>query len=205
MRESDVRTTVLDWLDSKYGTDPSTRIVNEMGIWSGSARIDVAVINGELAGYELKSARDTLERLEQQAGLYSLVFDRVTLITAERHLRRATAMVPRWWGIVIAKYEGESLVLVPRRKARPNRTIDPLQVARLLWRPEALRILEHRRLDKGIRSKPVETLFGRLADTIPLKELCEEVRNALRARNDWLGQPITHERDVSVHCESCPH
>jgi hypothetical protein len=48
MRDSDVRAAVRRKLREKYGHDPGTRIVEEMGFWSGSVRIDIAVINGEL-------------------------------------------------------------------------------------------------------------------------------------------------------------
>jgi hypothetical protein len=60
MRDRDVRAALLRRLSSDYADDADTRIVEEMGVWSGSVRIDVAVINGELSGYELKSDRDTL-------------------------------------------------------------------------------------------------------------------------------------------------
>jgi hypothetical protein len=68
-----------------------------MGIWSGSVRIDVAVINGELTGYELKSDRDTLERLPLQAELYSRVFDRLILVVGKRHAKKAIEHIPEWW------------------------------------------------------------------------------------------------------------
>jgi hypothetical protein len=80
MRDRDVRAAVLRKLAAVYGNDANTRIVQEMGVCSGSVRIDIAVINSELWGYELKSERDTLERLPSQAKLYNRVFDRVTLV-----------------------------------------------------------------------------------------------------------------------------
>ena len=76
MRDLDARTAIRRQLHAAHSADPDTRIVEEMGIWSGSVRIDIAVINGELSGFELKSDRDTLERLPNQADLYSRVFDR---------------------------------------------------------------------------------------------------------------------------------
>src|SRR5579864_2664888 len=110
MRDSDVRTAVRAWLNAKYAADPNTRIVEEMGIWSGSVRIDIAVINGELHGFELKSERDTLARLEGQAELYSQVFDRMTLVTAERHLNKAQSKIPPWWGITTADFGSDRTI-----------------------------------------------------------------------------------------------
>src|SRR5690242_16512429 len=117
MRDADVRQAVLADLALEYQGDASTRIVQEMGIWSGSVRIDVAVINGKLHGYELKSARDTLERLDAQAELYNQVFDHVTLVTAERHYYMAIKKIPRWWGISIAVPQKDGTVKI--RQSRP--------------------------------------------------------------------------------------
>jgi len=66
MRDSDVRRAVKASLGAEYAHDADTRMVEEMGVWSGSVRIDIAIINGALTGYELKSDRDTLERLPRQ-------------------------------------------------------------------------------------------------------------------------------------------
>ncbi len=79
MHDIDVRLAIRRHLESAHDGDQDTRIIEEMGIWAGSVRVDVAVINGEFHGIELKSARDTLDRLPRQATLYDEVFDRVTL------------------------------------------------------------------------------------------------------------------------------
>src|ERR1043166_9427743 len=113
MRDRDVRAAVRQKLNAKYGSDPMTRIVEDMGVWSGSVRIDLAVINGELSGFELKSDRDTLERLPFQAALYSRVFDRVELIVGSHHAERAAAMVPDWWAVSVASMKNGVVHLRP--------------------------------------------------------------------------------------------
>lgn len=94
MRDFDVRGAVRTWLRALYADD--SRIVEEMGVWSGSVRIELAVINGELHGFELKSERDTLARLHDQAELYNQVFDRMTLVAANRHYNNAVSKIPNW-------------------------------------------------------------------------------------------------------------
>src|ERR1700685_1087145 len=102
LRDTDVRRALLHRLEVQDSGDNATRIVGEMGVGAGSVRIDIAVINGELSGFELKSDRDTLDRLPLQAELYSKVFDRVTLVCGERHAAKATQLVPAWGGITVA-------------------------------------------------------------------------------------------------------
>ncbi len=197
MRDADVRAAVLQMLNERH--DANTRIVQEMGIWSGAVRVDVAVINGELQGYELKSASDTLERLPVQASLYSQVFDRVVLVTAERHVRHATDKIPRWWGVTFACADdagGTGLREIVPPDRNPN--IDPLQLARLLWRDEALSVLEKHHLDHGVRSRPVEVLAARLTEKLLLDDLRHEVREILKQRAGWLGKPVRNEAQMPI-------
>jgi len=191
MRDSDVRQAVKDWLGTKYG--PETRIVEEMGIWSGSVRVDLAVINGELQGFELKSERDNLSRLKNQADLYSEVFDRVTLVTAKLHLDKAVSQIPLWWGIASATMTPLGAKLRPVRKAQRNPGIKPIQLARLLWRAEALAILERHGLSKGFKSRTAEAIAGRLVEVLPLNDLAAEVRQTLKHRPEWLGKPVSDQ------------
>ena len=51
MRDADIRKAVRTMLDAQHVGDDDTRIVEEMGVWSGSVRVDIAVINGELHGF----------------------------------------------------------------------------------------------------------------------------------------------------------
>lgn len=182
---------MLGALHRQHAGDGQTRIIEEMGVWSGSVRIDVAVINGELQGFELKSARDTLSRLPAQANLYSQVFDRVTLVTAERHFCAAKKKIPKWWGITLAFPEkvGE-IGLRDITMPKLNPSIDPVQLARLLWRSEALKILETHGIDRGVRSAPVEAMTLRLSERLTLETLRLEVRTTLKNRSNWLGQPV---------------
>jgi hypothetical protein len=187
MRDADVRTAVLATLREIHEGDPATRIVEEMGVWSGSVRIDVAVINGELHGFEFKSARDTLKRLPSQAEIYCEVFDRVTLVAADRHVEGVKQAIPSWWGITIASGEAGSVQLKEARGADLNPGVNAVQVARLLWRSEALAVLEKYELDRGVRSQTVERMVRRLAENLSTDTLAYEVRQALKDRAGWLG------------------
>lgn len=190
MRDADVRGAVHRLLAAMHEGDDNTRIVEEMGVWSGSARIDIAVINGQLTGYELKSDRDTLDRLPSQAELYNRVFDRVVLVVGERHASKAARAVPRWWGVTIAKGQNGEVSLTEKRASAANPRPDPLMLARLLWKSEALDLLVLHDLAKGWRSKPAEEMHRRLASELPIEILAAGVRSALKRRDGWLRKPV---------------
>lgn len=190
MREADLKRVVRAELEHEHAGDSSTRIVEEMGIWSSTVRIDIAVVNGELAGFELKSARDNLHRLPAQEQMYSRVFDRMTIITAEKHLAGCLRQIPDWWGVTIATVrdcEDISIQLDQYRSARANPKIDCLYLSRLLWKQEVLECLERHDLAVGYRSKPVAVLQDRLAREVPLDLLRHEVRSAIKQRGLALG------------------
>ena len=168
--------------------DPDTLIVEEMGVWSGSARVDIAVINGEICGFELKSDRDTLERLTAQVEIYNRVFDGMTLVVGQRHAGKAIPMIPEWWGVFIASAKEGDLSLEKLRDGQCNPNQDPALIAELLWKEEALDLLAAYDLDRGWRSKRIKFLYQRLADELALDELKAGVRKALKSRRGWLGQ-----------------
>ena len=190
MRDKDVRRAVRHRLRCEHDGDPDTRIVEEMGIWNGAVRVDVAVINGELAGYEIKSAQDTLERLPNQAALYSMVFERLYLVAADKHLDKASAAIPRWWGMISARTNGNAVELSTVRSSERNPSRDSLQLARLLWREETTSLLESRSALKGFRSASRERLSARLAEVFEPDNLADEVRRCLKNRETWLRQSI---------------
>ena len=205
MRDLDVRKALRRELDRQHAGDDHTRVVEEMGVWSGSVRVDIAVINGELCGFEIKSARDTLARLPSQELLYSQVFDRVTLVVAELHAAKASDMIPSWWGTLVATQDERGLVSLREcRPASENPAIDALQVARLLWRQEALAVLERHSLVKGYRSAPSDKLCRRLASELPLDTIRLEVRETLKARGNWSRKSVDYKGEVPVGVDLNP-
>lgn len=198
MRDADVRAVVRQTLWDLHRDDPNTLVVEEMGIWSGSARIDIAVINGELHGIELKSARDDLSRLPSQSLIYGHVFDRVTLVVARNHLKGARQIVPKWWGLTVASETRTGLNFRPVRRTRTNPGISAFHLARLLWKDELLNCLGRNGGTRGLRSQPVDRLAETLQARLSIDQLREEVRSALKGRSGWLRQGAGNHTKVAI-------
>ncbi|PYE98918.1 hypothetical protein C8J35_103519 [Rhizobium sp. PP-F2F-G38] len=198
MRDADVRSAICDYLIQMHDGDRDTMIIEEMGIWSGAVRIDVAVINGEMHGFELKSASDTLARLPSQRELYDRIFDRVTLVVADKHQSKAIAIIPEWWGVITAVDNDAKVELQPYRDAELNPNISALQIARLLWRDEALHCLNRFGGSKGFKSATAEKLAHEVSGRLPLGQLCEEVRGVLKRRPNWLRQVCSDKRKMTI-------
>ena len=181
MRESDIRQSLKNFLLSEHASDSETLIIEELVVCQGDSRIDVAVINGLIAGFEIKSDQDTLARLPRQIESYGRVFDEVTIVTGERYREKVKSMIPGWWGIAIPHATGIDTF----RRPTKNEEVCPLTLAQLLWKPELLSTLEILGLDRGVRSKSCDVLRARLATALSLMEISSIVRECLRKRGTW--------------------
>ncbi len=188
-RDIDIRTSLHYILRKEHENDLDTLILDELALCQGDARIDVAVVNGAINGYEIKSESDTLERLPKQCEAYNRVFDTVTILTASRFIDGLEDIIPDWWGVTRAEMEEDGTVhFFPYRQPQQNPNIDPLALAQLLWRDEVIAILKERGLHKGLLSKPRHVLWNVLAQNLELRDLQDEVRKTLKARSNWRVQ-----------------
>mgnify|MGYP000211545537 CR=1 FL=1 len=103
MRDLDVRNKLHEQKLNYFHNDPKSYVIDEVEVCYGEARVDIAVINGKLHAYEIKSEQDTLGRLKKQIEAYSRVFDFITLVVGQSHLERAKLLTPKWWGLLRAK------------------------------------------------------------------------------------------------------
>lgn len=56
-----------------------------MAVCDGVSRIDIAVANGNLCGYEIKSDADTSDRLSSQSESYCKTFDKMFIVAGEKY------------------------------------------------------------------------------------------------------------------------
>lgn len=181
-----IRVALKAKLENLYGDDPEHRIIEELGVNHGSVRADIAVVNGVMECYEIKSDRDTLLRLPGQIKGYNAVFDKITIVVGFTHIFEAMELIPDWWGITVAKQDvSGSIVFSHIREAQFNQARDSVSIARLLWREEALRILEEMNEADGYWSKPRSAIYSKLATILEVGALADRVREAICLRDSW--------------------
>jgi len=194
--EQELRAAVKSIILAKHADDHNTRILDELALRHGAARVDIAVVNGSIHGFELKSDRDNLKRLQHQIHIYDSVLDKVTLIVGVRHVDKALEAVPAWWGVTIAENKGVALVdFETVREPTSNPCIDPISVCRLLWREEALNLLAEFGAASPVRHKARAAIYARLAEVADLETIQQRVRHQLRSRTSWRSGPLRSLRD----------
>lgn len=186
LRDIDIRKAAYRRLLVHAQACPDTLVINELGLDHGACRVDIAVINGHIRGLEIKADADTLDRLPRQVAAYGEVVDKASLIASPRHIDAAVAMIPAWWGVVVAHRGLRSGVTFHRiREERVNRTVDPVMLARLLWRPEAVAMLRGISVAERDLRAPREALYQRLVAELPKRILAHKVRETLKSRLAW--------------------
>ncbi|NUT74142.1 sce7726 family protein [Pseudomonas sp. C1C7] len=179
MREAEIKQALTQHLTCTTSAAPS-QFLEELELNGGQIRADLVHLQ-DMHCYEIKSDADTLKRLIGQGSRYALVFDHITLVTAERHLKKAIPMLPTWWGIMVVPDSAE-MAFKQVRKAKPNKRHEPGTLATLLKRDEALHLLEERGITRGFKSKSLYVIQAKIAELLPLDELKVQVRNYLMAR-----------------------
>lgn len=191
-----IRNILKEQLISKHSKDKTVRIIEELGVNHGSSRVDIAVVNGILHGYEIKSDLDTLKRLPLQIDAYNSVFDEITVVVGENHIQAAIDLIPDWWGISLVRKNLEGNLYISKiRSPETNLTVDSVSLAKLLWRDEALALLESINAAKGVRTKTRMTIYKRLAEEFSQTELREKVRETLFFRPNWRVDQKLHKND----------
>lgn len=163
-----------------------TLVIDELGLHHGKCRADIAVINGHLVGYEIKSNNDSLCRLEDQVKAYNAVFDKVFIVVGDRYINSIKNYIPEWWG-GIASVRGlrGAVNFDIIREARTNKKIDPISIAQLLWRNEVEEILQQKKLPPQILRQPRAVLHKYLINTLNICELRKCVREYIKKRKNW--------------------
>ena len=145
-------------------------------------RVDVAVVNGTLKGYEIKSLADTLRRLPAQVQIYSQVLDYATIVLAESHRDDACALLPSWWEIMIAVDDADGSRLETLREGAMNPCVDTRALAELLWHSEAIDLLRSKNEHRGLARKPRVHAWDRIAAVCSTEEVRATVRARLKER-----------------------
>ena len=98
--------------EKKFIENPEdTIIIDEFSGGYSTARIDISVLNGSFHGYEIKSERDTLERLPNQIEYYRKIFEYITIVTTEKYVEKISQIVPNFFGIFVVQKNRNGLKL----------------------------------------------------------------------------------------------
>ncbi len=180
LRDFQIREALSKELMHKHASSPDTVVLEEFGC--KEARADLAVVNGALHCYEIKSGRDRLCRLSKQIPAYSAIFDNVTLVVERNHLLKAREVIPSWWGIVLAIEQCNTVTFKTIRSGRSNIRLSGIMLAKMLWRDEAIRLLRLQTPRTELAKTPVSEIWQAIAESLPAETISAALRQAIKSR-----------------------
>lgn len=185
--DNDIREIVLKNLMSEHKKDKNTHIIEELSIYFGISRIDIAILSGCIYGIEIKSRRDTLIKLPKQVEYYNSVFQYVKIICDNIFINQIYKRVPSWWGIDIVKDNKIKNV----RVMNPNPFLNYNILAGFLWKEEVLALLDKYNLQKGMKNKNRLVLYEHIVKNIPEEEILSYVLSTLKERKNFKKRYIS--------------
>lgn len=171
-------------------------VVDELGLAHAKSRVDVAVINGCVHGYEIKSDRDTLSRLPRQIDIYRRTLQKLTIVAASRHAEKAAKQVPAWCGIIeAAQGPRGGISLHTLRSATKNPETDPIMLAHLLWRDEVVALLSRYDYAPKELRRPRRQLYEMLAEVLTTTEIAASIKSVMVERQTWRDRQVPGSYD----------
>lgn len=184
LTDYDIRIKLIEKIH-KENKDKHYRIIEEFVICDGLARTDVALVNGIMHGYEIKSDSDSLERLANQVKCYDSTFDRNTIVVGQKFAGKIHDYVPKHWGIEVAYINRFGNVTIKRlRASKINKGISASNLLDLLWNPEIKSYLKDNKI-KGYSNKDKAGLKELVTSYISLKDIRDFTRETLKTRTGW--------------------
>jgi hypothetical protein len=197
LSDPDIRLVLLRDIKARFPDKKHDLILEEFGC--NAARIDIAVVNGALHGFEIKSDCDSLERLSDQITEYGKIFDYMTLVSGKKLLDAARRRIPIWWGVSLAIFTCDEVHVRELRKPKKNQNLDPASLAEMLWKCETMQCLRRSGVKHLSAKQPVDELRTEIARLLPTEALAAEVRAAIKKRGgsgfEWLR---TQHGDLST-------
>lgn len=188
--ESDIRSALHAKRLRHLRAHPDTLVIDELGLAHAKSRIDVAVITGCIHGFEIKSAKDTLDRLGTQIDIYRQTLQKLTVVADPRHVGNVLASAPNWCGVMEAERGprgGIHFSVV--RNTRVNPDIDPVMMAHLLWRTEVMDLLSQIGYAPKELRRPRKQLYEMLCEALTLREITVSIRTFMAQRQGWRDHP----------------
>lgn len=186
LTDLDIRTYVLPDLMQAFPKHEDNFLIEELGLFKGTTRVDIAVLNGKFWGFEIKSDADSLVRLKNQAQSYNKIFDYMTIYVGAKYAHKIHMHIPKWWEIRKIEYAHDGLIKCSRiRKGKLNKKIDSRAIVQLLWKDEALTLLEAKKLEKGYKSKSKDIIWEHIVNNFSTKEIKSFVKYILMNREEW--------------------
>lgn len=182
-----IKDLLYRWVSNTFQLKDTDILINELGFYNkdiestidNSFRADVALANGRLVGFEIKSEKDSLKRWPSQMSAYTNVFDEVWLCTHAKHLECALKITHKNIGILLVDSLGSIAVVRNAKEAGSLNNVYDL--SGLLWKDEIVDLANKYNITVKTRTTKRE-VRELLADILNVEQVRPFVLERLKVR-----------------------
>ncbi len=148
-----------------------------------------------IIGFEIKSDRDSLERLEHQVRDYSRFCDYNYLVTGAKYISKAAEVLPEFWGIYCISEQNGILKLTIEREAAVSPKVRLQNQLKFLWRNELIDIMKRHKI-RGYSSRNKSKIRRLLLDNMDKQELKSELFEMMMERDYSIYEEAAEDEDI---------
>ncbi len=178
LNDIDIRKSLVEKLEGQASKPKA--IIEELRVHNGNAIADVVAIYSNAHCYEIKGDGDKIERALEQGQYYNQAFWKITLVTTERHLKKALQILPSFWGIIVAEQVDETVRLSYVRKSEPNKYFNKKTALLTLWKSEMLNLVAPQQRKKHIWTR--DSLSTQISQAKKKLQVSKEISSLLTQR-----------------------
>ena len=157
-------------------------VLEELRVHNGNAIADVVALYKDAHCFEIKGDGDKIERILKQGHYYNLSFRKISLVTTNKHLKKALSISPGFWGIITAERNDGQISLKHIRRAKKNSNFNKSLALMTLWKSEMLNLLYKQ--NSRNKNKSRELLAQLIAKSMKKEELSNQICSLLLKRHN---------------------
>ena len=154
--------------------EKNTVFLNEFSVGC-NARADIAAFNGNIHLLEIKSSKDSLQRLSSQVNYFLAYSEKCSLVIHSKHYPRVVKNLPKSVGLWVIEKDKIIVDRLPQK-----RSIEAIFLTEFWWASE-LKILLGKVLP-GASKFPVTALRKALIELLPYETLCNWTKENLKLK-----------------------
>lgn len=171
-----IKTRVIKWLlDSNLSFDASRDAIGAEVLFSSNRRsADLLILSQEFHALEIKGDYDDPRKLEEQLDDYHKTFDKVSVITTPKHLKRIYKIIRPYTGLIL--FDRETLKV--KRLAKQRQRLDKYSLLMFLRKNELNRLSKTKNSDNLSTDEIRRLIVSRLT----INEIRKTAYSSLRNR-----------------------
>lgn len=172
LNENSIKAIFLEYLRTSGQICSKSILASEYVLGSLGRRADLAILSDEFVGVEVKSDFDNLSRLKAQLEAYSVCFDQVWTVCANRHVAECLGIAPSYVGVWAVDKDGSISLVQPALSVPDSDVRYRLELLTADQRGELVRRWKQDAAVDGPRQE------GRLSDIVVRMALKDSFRGA---------------------------